>query len=203
MLDYMLHHQSRFFPFLSAGSRNPLGSLIEDYEILYSIARGVKAKLIVEIGTHTGMSAMVLAQAIRDSRLEGTVWTVDNHSQGNHHEEAVRNVRRFKMEKHIRLLEGESTAVLRDFFGLIKKVDLVFIDGDHSYEACKADFEACKEHAGIFVFHDSFQEAGVRRGVESLWEDRSFEVINIPTTSKVQRPGVVVGIAVARKKDSS
>lgn len=51
-----------------------------------------------------------------------------------------------------------------------KRFDLVFIDGDHSYEAVIADFETTKDHGSIFVFHDISSPA-VCPGVGKAWHE--------------------------------
>jgi hypothetical protein len=45
--------------------------------------------------------------------------------------------------------------------------DLVFIDGDHSYEGVKKDWERFRGSAKIIAFHDIFFEPGVRK----LWNE--------------------------------
>ena len=45
----------------------------------------------------------------------------------------------------------------KEFLDLIKKkgpFDLVLIDGDHSYEGCKSDFNAIKGYSKMIAFHD-------------------------------------------------
>jgi Cephalosporin hydroxylase len=48
-----------------------------------------------------------------------------------------------------------------------KSFDLVMIDGDHSYEGVKADFESVKDIGRIFVFHDI--TSSVCPGVGKFW----------------------------------
>jgi hypothetical protein len=55
----------------------------------------------------------------------------------------------------------------------IRKFDLVLIDGDHSYDAVKADYEWYKKYASkIVAFHDI---AGLRQcdGVAKFWQEVS------------------------------
>lgn len=47
--------------------------------------------------------------------------------------------------------------------------DVVFIDGDHTYEAVKHDFEVCKNSGRIFVFHDIINDACP--GVIQIWNE--------------------------------
>jgi hypothetical protein len=46
---------------------------------------------------------------------------------------------------------------------------LVFIDGDHSYDAVKNDYEICKDNGKIFVFHDIVN--AVCPGVVRFWNE--------------------------------
>lgn len=51
-----------------------------------------------------------------------------------------------------------------------RKLDLLFIDGDHSYEGVKSDFEKYKElvsDGGMIVFHDICQDFQTRFGIHS------------------------------------
>jgi hypothetical protein len=47
--------------------------------------------------------------------------------------------------------------------------DLVFIDGDHSYEGVSKDFETSKNSGSIFVFHDI--ASIVCPGVVQFWKE--------------------------------
>ena len=51
----------------------------------------------------------------------------------------------------------------------MQRVDLLFIDGDHSYDGVKADWEVYREflgHGSTVVFHDYGWAEGVRRVVQ-------------------------------------
>lgn len=54
----------------------------------------------------------------------------------------------------------------------VSKVDLALIDGDHSYEGVKADYEAMKNKARFLVFHDIYLEDS---GVKKLWNEITDE----------------------------
>ena len=55
---------------------------------------------------------------------------------------------------------------------MFERLDLVFIDGDHSYEGAKADIEAWKPVARILAGHDYYERwPGVVRAVDEAFED--------------------------------
>lgn len=50
-----------------------------------------------------------------------------------------------------------------------KQFDLVFIDGDHSYQGVRNDYTMTKDHGNIFVFHDIASDACP--GVVQFWKE--------------------------------
>jgi hypothetical protein len=52
------------------------------------------------------------------------------------------------------------------------KYDVIFIDGDHSYEGVTSDYNTCKESGSIFVFHDISSYACP--GVVKFWNQLKF-----------------------------
>src|SRR5439155_14171371 len=65
-------------------------------------------------------------------------------------------------------LRGHSTELGHQFD---KEIDLLFIDGDHSYEAVRADLEVWLpklKDDGIVAFHDYDWAEGVRRAVREF-----------------------------------
>ena len=89
-----------------------------------------------------------------------------------------------------------------EFHELIKTrhpvIDLAFIDGCHSYEGIKNDFEAIYpqlSETGIIVFHDTMSIDGCREFLielrTKLW-DGTFDVVTFPYGSMVYSDGNVV-----------
>ena len=85
------------------------------------------------------------------------------------------------------------------------KFDLVLIDGDHSYEGVKNDYECTKNSAKILVFHDIINKAA--DGVVKFWnelknnKDYDFFEFKDQYEEVVQKTGnTYLGIGVAIKK---
>ena len=66
-------------------------------------------------------------------------------------------------------IRGFSTKVVEELQQLTEELDLLFIDGDHSYDAVKADWEHYQQFlktSSIIVFHDYGWAEGVKRVIE-------------------------------------
>jgi predicted O-methyltransferase YrrM len=106
---------------------------------------------VVEIGTGRGSSLVRIMYGLA-LHEDVRVWTIDLLEQ----EEAREALEEAQVPNwRYEFLVGDSAE-----YGQIKgweKLDLVLVDGSHSYEGVKADAEAWMPHLkeeGVFVFHD-------------------------------------------------
>ena len=125
--------------------------------IVWSICRKYQNGVFAEIGTRAAVMTSVMGIAARD--VGGRVYTMDISDE--HHEQAVYHVNNGGMAELVTFIHADSQK--NDF---PEPIDVLFIDGDHSYEAVKADY---LRHApnvkddGIILFHDPCADKGTER----------------------------------------
>ena len=66
-------------------------------------------------------------------------------------------------------LKFDSVSVSFKEYIMNRRFDLIFIDGDHSYEGVKNDYENCKGKGKIYVFHDIVNDECP--GVKRFWSE--------------------------------
>jgi len=137
---------------------------------LYEKAKGMKT--IVEVGSWFGRSTHALLSGCR-----GTVYAVDTfkgsasqidveHAYAKNHdvkEVFLKNVGHFK---NLVVIQEDSSVASKQFKD--NSIDMIFIDGDHTYEYVKKDFDhwfpKCKI---LFCGHDK-DEGGVPKALKEL-----------------------------------
>jgi hypothetical protein len=141
--------------------------------LVYSIIQHMRAKVCVCIGSGGGFIPRIMTQAridlwhqgIFDGNADmnwgdiGVTYVVDvcNGVGGNTDLENENSFYRNKF--HPRFIKETSERAYYDFF--VKqdiKIDFLFIDGDHSYEGVKLDFELYSKllnENGVIVIHDT------------------------------------------------
>lgn len=138
---------------------------------LYLLAKN--REYMLEIGSYTGASACCFGAASKEAGSGKIVcvdtWNNDAMSEGNRDtwQEFQRNTKGYKA--HIIPIRGFSTEVVDDVTAQFNSFDLLFIDGDHSYEGVKADWDAYKKFlrsGSVVIFHDTGWADGVRRVVD-------------------------------------
>jgi predicted O-methyltransferase YrrM len=138
--------------------------------LLYKLALSLnKHSTIVEIGSYLGASSSFLASAAKEKNHTLyciDTWSNEGMSEGGRDtfDEFHKNTEQLK--KFIIPLRGRSVDIAGNFD---KKIDLAFIDGDHSYEGVKADVESWLpkvKEVGILIFHDIGWAVGVKRVID-------------------------------------
>lgn len=132
-------------------------------EMIASLARG--AGRVVELGVYEGSSAVVLCRVLGpdaelhlvDPFIDESGWALPPGARATPLATrlAVRRAARHDGPT-VRWHIARSQDVGRAWTG--GEVDLVFIDGDHSPEACREDFEVWSTHVGergAIAFHDA------------------------------------------------
>lgn len=128
---------------------------VDEAKKLYECAKLLSENaVVVEIGTLHGGSANILAAAI-----SGMVYTIDNDPKFE-----------TKILDNVLLIKGDSKDVA---IGWDKPIDLLFIDGDHSYEGVAEDIENWipkVKKGGMVIFHDYGSWTGVTKAVNEAIE---------------------------------
>lgn len=151
--------------------------------LLHGLTRSLKPETCVEIGSARGWSTCHIGLALRE-RFHGKLYAIDPHRSTNWNDPGTAETERY-IRQHIRVLGLESYVEIvratseQAAQNWTRPIDLLFIDGDHSYEGVKRDWELFLPFLrsfGIVVFHDTTWEIhgpnrpdmGVPRFVDDL-----------------------------------
>ena len=173
---------------------------------LFQLASDLPADAqVIEVGSWMGASTCFMASGLRGGQPK--IFAVDNfQGLSTCGEDAAWYNRHFQQLGAKSTLEifqanfaalgfaSRSEPVVSDSLAAAKRlaakrgaIDLIFIDGDHSYDACKADIVAWAplvKRGGVIAFHDFGSRAdGVTRAIfEEIKAGRFAEIIGVAGT---------------------
>jgi len=149
----------------------------EEIKNLLLILDKAKPKVILEIGTAGGGTLFLFSNIAHE---EAILISVDLYQTIE-----KRILFRYigKEKQKIFLIQGDSHSIetLRKIEGILRddKVDFLFIDGDHSYEGVKKDFEMYSplvRKGGIIAFHDIIPDYYTKYGIKtSSWAGEVYK----------------------------
>jgi predicted O-methyltransferase YrrM len=152
----------------------------------YDLVRSVKPSTIVELGSHVGNSLMTFCQGILDSKAPCTIFGIDTWTgdeQAGYYGEEVWETLNQTVEKYfksidVRLVRSNFDNQISNFED--NSIDLIHIDGLHTYEACKHDFESWLPKLaknGLVLLHDVSSDSGY--GSANYWIEIARNYPNI------------------------
>lgn len=153
----------------------------------YDLIVNKKPKRIVELGTHYGTSLWSFSQAVKDNDIDCELnaidtWQGESHA-GFYGEEVFDTVKKIKdiyySKLKINLIRKTFDEALDDFED--GSVDILHIDGLHTYDAVRHDFDTWfpkVKKDGIILLHDIVVKKG-DFGVNQLWNElkKSFKTM--------------------------
>jgi hypothetical protein len=165
-------------------------SWVEHIPFIFFLIDVIKPATIVELGTHTGNSYSAICQAVSMLHLNTKCYAVDTW-EGDAHAGFYGNEIFDDLSKYHDPKYGQFSWLLRTTFDDAKayfsdsSINLLHIDGLHTYDAVKHDFENWLEKVaenGIVVIHDTNVKER-EFGVWKFWEEvrvryPSFEFIH-------------------------
>lgn len=148
----------------------------EEYKVYLKWVSGKSSFL--EIGARFGENLIRTAEVMRPNSL---IVSVDLPNRENAHVPHIAEELRRTIEK-IRAMGHEVFSIIGDskdelvvsqvrFLAPQGKFDVVFIDGDHSYEGCKADYHNYGQLGREIIFHDILNPPVKSYGCWKVWDE--------------------------------
>jgi predicted O-methyltransferase YrrM len=157
------------FLFSSTVLAHGIASLrLDEAGLLYRLVRELEPDLVVEIGRFRGGSTFLLAAALDGKGIVHSydIATRQGHDGNALDRELIAALERFGLRERVELHVADS----RTASPPSGAIDLLFVDGDHSEEGVRKDFEHWSPHVrvgGHVLFHDAVAAADFTTPVDA------------------------------------
>jgi len=176
-------------------------------EIFKSLIRFNEAKVIVEIGVAQATTTRYFCEAVKETG--GFVYGYDLWDTHGLYNQFQTLYTKDKCEKYLNkfgFINYELTQInskTSEFKDLIdtkhnKNIDFAFIDGCHSYEGIKNDFDVVYPNLskfGVIAFHDTLRIDGCREFIidlRSKFYDGTYDIVDFPFGYGSRRVGITL-----------
>jgi len=136
-------------------------------EVLFRLTNHFHPSILVDLGTSVGLTTLYLSKATQ----QGTIYSFE----GCHETvEYAKKLFRTAKADNIQTIEGNIDETLPVLLEKIKKIDFVYFDANHTYEATKRYFELCIKsihNDTLFIFDDIHWSPGMELAWKEITED--------------------------------
>ena len=122
--------------------------------LISALIKKYKISSYLEIGFGRGYSSICAAMAMRNTGIDGKVTTIDP----NFDQEHLQNLAKIFPHDWLRLIEFHQKTS-DDYFDELddsETFDMIYVDGDHRYEAVLRDWNNCKDRAEKVILLDDY-----------------------------------------------
>ena len=165
-------------PLFSLPTKLPVSAWQGHIPLLFVLLKLLKPRTYVELGVYTGASLIAACTAAKSYGLDTTLYGIDSW-QGDEHAGIYEGDQIYTELKNHLDANFNNVKLLRCFFAEARQhfreesIDLLHIDGLHTYEAVKEDFNTwigAMAPSGVILFHDiCVYERGF--GVHRFWAE--------------------------------
>ena len=120
--------------------------------LIYHLITQFKLSSFLEIGFGRGYSTFCAAKAFSDMGIKGRIVTVDPNFNSDFLKQ-LSEVFPKEWFDMIQFANGTSKVSIPKLDGIF---DLIYIDGDHTYDSVKGDWEMCKDRFNAFLLFDDY-----------------------------------------------
>ena len=170
---YMSPAMARYVP-----RKMVMSTWVDHIPFAYDIVEAAKPEILVELGSHEGMSFFAFCQSMQENNVDGSCYAIDTWA-GDEHTGAYGDEVHDAVRDHLRQEYWGFTYMMRMLFNDAathfsdETVDLCHIDGLHTYEAVSEDLATWYpkvKPGGIILFHDVLARME-GYGTPKFWEE--------------------------------
>ena len=120
--------------------------------LIYSLITKFRLTSLLEIGFGRGYSTFCAAKAFQDAGINGKIVTVDP----NLNKDFLEALSQVFPKEWFQMIEFHKATSQDLLPTMTDKYDLIYIDGDHTYDAVKSDWELTKDRYKQFLLFDDY-----------------------------------------------
>jgi predicted O-methyltransferase YrrM len=162
----------------------PTGISWEVGEALYRLVRAHQFTRTLEVGLAYGLSAMFIAQALRDMG-GGAHCAIDPFQLARYHNLGLANLKRAGLDDLVTGYPEFSFAVLPRLVAAGAQLDFAFVDGSHKFDYVMVDWFYLNRllRVGGYIVFDDLWMPSVRRAIAFVLRNCAYRLVPIPAST--------------------